>query len=106
MNESGEALGYAVHMARMSRNLKQDEVAEMIGVCKRTICSMEKNEGNPKFDVLYRMVRKLDLPLDELFYPEMVEDSELRTEILEELEQCTESELKTILRMMRGVRNM
>lgn len=105
MNESGEALGYAMQTARMRRNLRQDDMAERIGVCKRTICSIEKNKGNPKFDLLYRMVRKLKLPLDELFYPDMVEDSALRAEILEELEQCTESELKAILSMMRGVRN-
>lgn len=67
MNQSVSALGSVVRATRKSKNLSQEALAEKLGVCKRTIIDIEKNTGNPKFELLCMLVRELDLPLYEVF---------------------------------------
>ena len=82
MNQLVSALGEAVRSTRKSKNLSQEALAEKIGVCKRTIIDIEKNTGNPKFEILCMLVRELDLPLYEVFYPEMSEDFALKSMLI------------------------
>ncbi len=91
MNRSMSALGNNVRETRKRRNLSQEALAEKIGVCKRTIIDIEKNAGNPKFEVLYMLVRELDLPLYQVFYPESTDKSvELKNMLIQELSGCSE----------------
>ncbi len=57
MNQSISALGDAVRETRKNKHLSQEALAEKIGVCKRTIIDIEKNTGNPKFEILYTLVQ-------------------------------------------------
>ena len=52
MNQSVSALGSVVRATRKSKNLSQEALAEKLGVCKRTIIDIEKNTGNPKFEIV------------------------------------------------------
>lgn len=94
-----------VRITRRSKNLSQEALAEKIAVCKRTIIDIEKNMGNPKFEILYLLVRELDLPLYQVFYPEMERNQELRNVLLKELGDCSDYEMKIILSIMRMLRN-
>lgn len=104
MNQSVSALGEAVRTTRKSRNLSQEALAEKIGVCKRTIIDIEKNTGNPKFEILCMLVRELDLPLYQVFYPEMSENLEARDVLLKELSDCTDYEMKIILSVVKSLK--
>ncbi len=105
MNHIGEALGDVVRTTRKSRHLSQEALAEKIGVCKRTIIDIENNTGNPKFEILYLLVRELDLPLCQVFYPEMAEDLKIRNVLFQELNTCSEYEIKIILSLVKGLRS-
>jgi transcriptional regulator with XRE-family HTH domain len=104
MNNKREILGDVVRATRKSRNLSQEVLAERIGVCKRTIIDIESNTGNPKFEILYPLVRELDLPLYQVFYPEMKESSELRNVIVQELNRCSEYEMRVVLSVVKSLR--
>lgn len=105
MNQSVSVLGNAVRAIRKSKNLSQEALAERIGVCKRTIIDIEKNTGNPKFEILCMLVRELDLPLYQVFYPEVTENIETKNVLLRELNDCTEYEMKIILSVIKSLRN-
>lgn len=98
-----KTLGELVRMARRSQRLSQDALAIRVGACKRTICGIENNKANPKFEIVYQLVRELRVPLEPLFYPERW-DSEVKKRVLVELNQCTEEEMKLLLFMIRGYR--
>lgn len=68
--ESSGALGNVVRNARKAEGLSQNQMAELAGVCSRTISAIENERVNPRFDVVKRLARTLKLPLEELFYPE------------------------------------
>ena len=106
MNQSVSALGDAVRAMRKERNLSQEVLAERIGVCKRTIIDIENHTGNPKFEILCMLVRELNLPLYEVFYPEMTENLEVKNLIMEELNVCSNYEMEIILTMIKSLRNV
>lgn len=106
MNQLVSALGEAVRTTRKSKNLSQEALAEKIGVCKRTIIDIEKNTGNPKFEILCMLVRELDLPLYQVFYPESQEKNiEVKNMLMQELNGCSEYEMKIILSMVKSLRD-
>ncbi len=104
MNQNGEVLGDVVKATRKSRHLSQEALAERIGVCKRTIIDIESNTGNPKFEVLYPLVRELDLPLYQVFYPEVEENLELKNVLMQEVSSCSEYEMRVILSVVKSLR--
>lgn len=99
-----EVLGDVVRTTRKSRNLSQEALAERIDVCKRTIMDIENNTGNPKFEILYPLVRELDLPLYQVFYPEVEENLELKNVLMQELSSCSEYEMRIILSVVKSLR--
>ena len=104
MNQSISALGSVVRATRKSKNLSQEALAEKIGVCKRTIIDIEKNTGNPKFELLCMLVRELDLPIYEVFYPEVSENFEMKNILMKELSDCSDYEMRIILSMVKSLR--
>jgi len=105
MNQSVSALGSVVRSTRKSKNLSQEALAEKIGVCKRTIMDIEKSTGNPRFELLCMLVRELDLPLYQVFYPEMEENSEIKNMLIKELSACSDYEMKIILSVVKSLRD-
>lgn len=104
MNRMVIALGEAVRTTRKNKNLFQEALAEKVGVCKRTIIDIEKNSGNPKFEILCTLVRELDLPLYQIFYPEVTENYEIKNVLIRELDNCSEYEMRIILSLVRSLR--
>lgn len=104
MNHQANSLGILVRFARNKKNLSQEALADRLNISKRTIIDIEKNTGNPKFDMLAALVKELDLPLYALFYPEMAEDSDMQNLIKKELLGCTQREMKIMLHVIRSLR--
>ena len=104
MKLSVSALGSFVRATWNIKNLYQEALAEKLGVCKRTIMDIEKSTGNPKFELLCLLVRELDLPLYQVFYPEIAESSEMRNVLMKELSDCSDYEMKVILSVVKSLR--
>ena len=104
MNHNREILGDVVRAARKSRHLSQEALAERIGVCKRTIIDIESDTGNPKFEILYPLVRELDLPLYQVCSPEVEENLELKNVLMQEVSSCSEYEMRVILSVVKSLR--
>ena len=105
MYQNREILGDVVRTTRKNRHLSQEALAERIGVCKRTIIDIESNTGNPKFEILYPLVRELDLPLYQVFYPDVEENLELKDVLMQEVSSCSEYELRVILSVVKCLRS-
>lgn len=105
MNQSIKALGSVVRKSRKDKHLSQEALAEKIGVCKRTIIEIENGSGNPKFEILCKLVRELDLPIYKVFYPEVFANLDLQEILVEEIKTCTEGEMRIILAVIRGLRD-
>jgi len=100
-----KTLGEIVRETRKSKNMSQEVLAEKIGVCKRTVIDIEKGTANPKFEVVYLLVRELNLPLDQVFYPELSNGSKLKELLAQEVNNCSEKEMKLMLAVVKSLRN-
>ena len=105
MNKSVSALDSVVRATKKKRTLSQEILAGKLGICKRTIIDIEKNAGNQKFELLCMLVRELDLPLYEVFYPEVSDNSEMKNVLIKELNDCSDYEMKVILLVVRSLRD-
>lgn len=105
MKQSIKALGSVVRKSRKDKHLSQEKLAEKIGVCKRTIIEIENSSGNPKFEILCKLVRELDLPIYKVFYPDVFANLDLQEILAEEIKTCTQSEMRVILAVIKGLRD-
>lgn len=56
--------------ARASKNLSQQQLADIVGVSRQTINAIEKGDYNPTIRLCLSICRTLDETLDELFWKE------------------------------------
>lgn len=50
------------------------------------------------------LVKELDLPLYQVFYPEMTDNAELKNMLIKELNDCSDYEMKIILSVIKSLR--
>lgn len=56
--------------ARAGMDLSQADLAEMVGVSRQTINSIEKGDYNPTINLCIKLCKALNKTLDELFWEE------------------------------------
>ena len=54
--------------ARASKDLSQQELADLVEVSRQTISAIEKGDYNPTINLCIRICRVLDKTLDQLFW--------------------------------------
>ena len=103
MQEFTYTLGNVVKQARLGQKLTQLEVAERIQADERTILNIEHYKGNPKLEILWPLLRTLEIDANTVFYPEKARDSSDMTRLQLLLADCSEDELKLLLPICESV---
>lgn len=57
-------------LARVAKDLSQQQLAEIVGVTRQTISLIEKGDYNPSIKLCIKICKTLDKKLDELFWEE------------------------------------
>ncbi|MCI6374979.1 MAG: helix-turn-helix transcriptional regulator [Clostridiales bacterium] len=60
---------------RRARGVRQEDVAQALGVSRQTVISLEKGKYNPSLALAFRLSRFFGLPIEEIF-----DDSDERAE--------------------------
>lgn len=103
MLDYSRALGDTIRRARAKLNLTQSEVAESIDVDVRTVLNIENYKGNPKMEVLYPLIRALNIDAKEIFYPEMQRTDPSITHLRHLIESCSEEEAAAMIPILKSV---
>ena len=89
-------LGGIVKAARLNKGLTQEVLAEKVGIGQRHIMGIE-NEGHlPSYEVLYNLIRELNIPPDNIFYPEKIHDNPQLEYLIHLLGQCNDNDIQAI----------
>lgn len=96
-------LGDAVLRARGESKLTQSQVAAMIEKDSRTVLNIEKYEGNPKLEVLYPLVRSLEIDPREIFYPERQLESPPLRRLRTLIDSCSEYEAMKLVPVVESL---
>ena len=63
-------LANRLRIARLERDLRQDQLAAAVSVSRNTISSIETGRYTPSALLAFRLAEALDLPVTELFWIE------------------------------------
>jgi transcriptional regulator with XRE-family HTH domain len=102
MYNFSQALADSIKNARMKMGLTQANVASRISIDTRTILNIENCNGNPKMEILYSLVRELNVDPWEIFYPENTDSASMRKMQLL-LNDCTAEEIDALLPVCEAV---
>ena len=103
MKKFSRPLGDAVKRARGEQNLTQAQVAGMIDKDTRTVMNIENYKGNPKMEVLYPLIRALQIDSREIFNPEMGQESPSIRRLRFLIADCSEQEATTLIPIVEAV---
>ena len=96
-------LGHAVKKARIELGFAQNDVADLVDVDSRTVLNIENCKGNPKLEILFPLIRALDIDPNTIFYPELCEKSDPRSELSRLLSQCTNEEITSLIPIYKTI---
>ena len=103
MPEFSRPLGDSVKQARGRLRLTQNELADAIDVDSRTILNIENYKGNPKMEVLYPLIRTLNIDAREIFNPEMIRQSPALRQLRIMVEECSEQEAEAMIPIISSI---
>ena len=96
MQNNYGTLGDIVKTARLKVGITNEALAERLNVSERYLYRIENKGQKPSFNVLYQLIRELNIVPEEIFYPEKPsKDSEVE-EILRMLSACDERSLEVV----------
>ena len=103
MPEYSRPLGDTVKNARTQRGLTKKQLADKINVDERTITSIETYKSNTTMEILYPLLRTLNIDPREIFNPEMGKESPAHYQLRTLVDKCSEEEAATILSVCETV---
>jgi len=96
MQRPNKRFGQRIKKARKRSILTIEALAEKIGVSERYLYRIENEGKTPSFEVLYKLIRCLNISADSIFYPEKpAKESEIE-DIVRMLYNCNERDLEII----------
>ena len=96
-------LGDVVREARAKSGITQSELASTIDVANRTVLNIENGRGNPKLEVLYPLLRALNIDPRALFNPEMLKESPGLNRLRMLIDSCSEDEAEILFPIVESV---
>ena len=91
------SLGNIIKKSRLDLHITQEELAKLDDITPRFIMAIE-NEGKlPSFEVLYQLIRTLNISADSIFYPEQKANADLHSPLLHAIYRCNEKQLHVLM---------
>lgn len=97
MQNTPEILGDVIKAARQRSGITMEELAYKVGVTERYLYRIENENKKPSFDILFRLIRKLSITPDEIFYPEKKIMNSERDNLIRMLYSCDENSISILI---------
>ncbi|MDL2234311.1 helix-turn-helix domain-containing protein [Ruminococcaceae bacterium OttesenSCG-928-L11] len=106
MNNPHNAFGIAVRTERVKRNLTQVQLAEKLGMSKRTVIQAERSQSNPKFETVILLAQELEISLDAIVFPETASPNNVPKCVHEFFKDKSEQEAQKFIDLCRGAESL
>lgn len=104
MSDLRKLVGKRIKELRNVKNLKQAQLAELIGIETTSICKIENGSHFPKEDNLEKIAKALDVEIEDLFTFKHQQNKNLLVEDINKmLEKTDENNVKLIYKIVRAV---
>jgi len=101
LNSVSLKLGSVVKTARKEKHLTQKQLAERLSITPHYLMSIENRKQIPSSDLLFKIIRELDISADTIFYPEHGRDCELLNRLHILLSRFEEHEIELVITMLQ-----
>jgi transcriptional regulator with XRE-family HTH domain len=98
-----DKLGVMIKAARTDKHLTQKQLAECLSITPHYLMSIENKQQIPSCDLLFRLIRELEIPADTIFYPEYEQDNALLGKLRLLLYKCDEKEVNDIIAILQSL---
>ena len=97
MHSLSDKLGKIIKSARTEKHLTQKELAKRVSITRHYLMEIENNGQIPSGDLLFHLIRELEIPADTIFYPEYEYDTALLEKLRILLQKADEREVKAVI---------
>lgn len=77
MQNISDNLGVVVKTARLEKRMTQKQLAARVSISSYYLRSIENKKRIPSCELLFNIVRELDIPTDKIFHPDCQKDTVL-----------------------------
>ena len=98
-----DKLGIVIKDARIRSGMKREELAAKLHVSPRHLMSIENGKQKPSYKLLYRLIRELSVPTDQIFYPEASQANIELERAFIMLRKCSDKELEIAILMIQSL---
>ena len=103
MHKNTETFGQLIKKARKQSNLTIESLADKVDVSERYLYRIENEGKTPSFDVLYKLIRYLNISSDSIFYPEKPSRESEIEDLVRILYNCNERDLEIIKAIVKAL---
>ena len=101
MHHNVKQMGHVLREARKAKGMTQAALAKETHTALRTIIAVENEKRFPTYEVLYRIIRVLDLSADQVFWPERTLLTPEQEQLIHLFVQYTEWEKAVVVKTVR-----
>jgi transcriptional regulator with XRE-family HTH domain len=103
LQQVSDKLGSAIKTARSEKHLTQKQLAERLFITPHYLMAIENKQQIPSCDLLFRIIRELDLSADAIFYPEHEENRPVINKLKRYLSHCDEKDVHVIMATLQSL---
>ena len=103
MQGVSETLGNTIKSARKEKQFTQRSLAERLFITPHYLMSIENGKQIPSCDLLFRIVRTLEIPADLIFYPECDRGQGTIDKLKPYLYRCDEKDVNVIMAILQSL---
>ena len=98
MQKTTSKLGIAIKTTRKEKGLTQMELSEELGITPRYLQAIENENRTPSYDLFFRILSYLDIPLDNIFHTSESNTTPEQAQLLYLIQyKCTEGDISVLL---------
>ena len=98
-----DCLGSIVKSARLEEHLTQKQLAERLAITPHYLMSIENHQQIPSGELLFRIIRELEIPADTIFYPENEKNHPALEKLQLYLSRCDEKDVNVIIATLQSL---
>lgn len=97
------AFGNYIRKHRKEKKLTQQDLADILGITKKSVCAFESGTTFPSQENIFRLAEILDMSLDEFLYGERIFEHEICIEeINQKLSTLSNKEQGMVITMLKS----
>jgi len=103
MYSVSEKLGSVIKTARLDKHLTQKQLAERLSISSHYLMCIENRKKIPSCDLLFYIIRELEISADTIFYPEYRYDNVLVGRLRFLLVRCGEKDINVAITILQSL---